>query len=213
MTTTLNNTQAYNEPNTDELKQNELKQGNLSLEQQTATVVITHQVKDSFKQQYENWLQEIMPIAKSYPGHLGVGIVYPVAGASITYTVIIRFDTRQHLLTWMQSESRKTLITKVRPYLVEADKFYVRSGLDFWFTPEGAKAKLPTKWKQFLITWSAIFPLVMIMSTLVDWINTHFSLSLHHELKVLSTTFLVVFMMVYIVMPRYTKLVHQWLFR
>jgi hypothetical protein len=112
----------------------------------------------------------------------------------------------------MQSADRKKLIEKVQPYLVEDDLFYVRSGLDFWFTREEAKARLPTKWKQFLITWSAIFPLVLTISAIADWLTTTIPINPSHELKVLSITFFVVLMMVYVVMPRYTKLVHQWLF-
>lgn len=180
--------------------------------EQAATVVISHHVKDDSKNNYEAWLNEIIPVSKSYPGHLGVGIVHPVPGATVTYTVIIRFDTRKNLITWMESDDRKKLIEKVKPYLVEDDKFFVRSGLDFWFTPEEAKAKLPTKWKQFLITWSAIFPLVFTISALVDWLLTSASITLNHPLKVLLLTCLVVLMMVYVVMPRYTKLVHKWLF-
>jgi antibiotic biosynthesis monooxygenase (ABM) superfamily enzyme len=181
-------------------------------DEQTATVVITHQIKEEFKSNYEAWLNEIIPVSKPYPGHLGVSIVHPVPGATVTYTVIIRFDTRKNLLTWMESDDRKKLIEKVKPCLVEDDKFFVRSGLDFWFTPEGAKAKLPTKWKQFLVTWSAIFPLVLVMSALIDWLTTSISITLNHPVKVLSLTILVVLMMVYVVMPRYTKLVHKWLF-
>nr|WP_294838267.1 antibiotic biosynthesis monooxygenase [uncultured Methylotenera sp.] len=180
--------------------------------EQAATAVISHHVKDDAKLDYEAWLNEIIPVAKSYPGHLGVSIVHPVAGATVTYTVIIRFDTRKNLLTWMQSKDRKKLIKKVQPHLVEDDKFFVRSGLDFWFTPQEAKAKLPTKWKQLLMTWSAIFPLVLTMSALVNWLANSIQVSLGHELTVLITTFLVVLMMVYVVMPRYTKLVHKWLF-
>ncbi|HEY0843688.1 antibiotic biosynthesis monooxygenase [Methylotenera sp.] len=180
--------------------------------EQTATVVISHHVRDDAKLDYEAWLNEIIPVAKSYPGHLGVSIVHPVAGATVTYTVIIRFYTRKNLLTWMQSDARKKLIKKVQPYLVEDDKFFVRSGLDFWFTPQEAKAKLPTKWKQLLMTWSAIFPLVLTMSAFVNWLANSISVTLGHELTVLITTFLVVLMMVYVVMPRYTKLVHKWLF-
>jgi len=189
---------------------------NLSIEQidaeQTATVVISHQVNDQYKSNYEAWLKEIIPVSKSYPGHLGVSIVHPVAGATVTYTVIIRFDTRKNLLNWMGSDDRKKLIEKVKPYLADDDKFFVRSGLDFWFTPEGAKAKLPTKWKQFLVTWSAIFPLVLGMSALIEWLVNNLSISVNHPVKVLGLTFLVVLMMVYVVMPRYTKLVHKWLF-
>jgi len=180
--------------------------------EQTATVVISHHVRDDAKLDYEAWLNQIIPVSKSYPGHLGVSIVHPVAGATVTYTVIIRFDTRKNLLTWMKSDDRKNLIKKVQHYLVEDDNFFVRSGLDFWFTPEEAKAKLPTKWKQLLMTWSAIFPLVLTMSAFVNWLANSISVTLGHELTVLITTFLVVLMMVYVVMPRYTKLVHKWLF-
>lgn len=180
--------------------------------EQTASVVISHHVKDNFKDNYEAWLKEIIPISKSYPGHFGVSVVHPVPGATATYTVIIRFDTRKNLLFWMQSNDRKKLIEKVQPFLEGNDKFYVSSGLDFWFTPEGAKAKLPKKWKQFLVTWSAIFPLVLGISALVDWLINSLALTLNHELKVLCLTFFVVLMMVYVVMPRYTKLVHKWLF-
>lgn len=181
--------------------------------EQTATVVITHHVKDNSKKNYEAWLQEIIPICKSFPGHLGVGIVQPVPDATVTYTVIIRFDTRKNLITWMESDNRKQLIEKVKPYLVKGDQFFVRSGLDFWFTPEEAKAKLPTKWKQFLITWSAIFPLVIMASWLVDLLTTSILTPENHLVKGLINTFLVVFMMVYVVMPRYTKLAHKWLFK
>ena len=61
----------------------------------------------------------------------------------------------------MGSGEREQLIEKVTPLLAAPDDFYISSGLDFWFAPAGAKAKLPTRWKQYLLTWSAIFPLVL----------------------------------------------------
>jgi len=61
----------------------------------------------------------------------------------------------------MESDERERLIEKVQPLFVEADDFYISSGLDFWFTPACAKAKMPVRWKQYLITWSAIYPLAL----------------------------------------------------
>jgi antibiotic biosynthesis monooxygenase (ABM) superfamily enzyme len=177
-----------------------------------ATVVITHRVKNERAASYEAWLNEIVPLSKTYPGHLGVSIIRPVSGATVTFTVIIRFDTRDHLLAWMQSEDRKRLIEKVRPCLEEDDKFFVRSGLDFWFTPEGAKARLPTRWKQFLVTWSAIYPLVLVAFPSVESAMHQFAMPDNRYLRTLIVSGIVVLLMVYIVMPRYTKLVHRWLF-
>ncbi len=178
-----------------------------------ASAVITHHVKDAHTEHYENWLGEIVPLCKTYPGHLGVLVIRPVVGATTTFTVVIRFDTREHLCTWMQSEDRKRLIEKAKPFLIEDDRFLVRSGLDFWFTPEAAKAKLPTRWKQFLVTWSAIFPLSLIMVPTMDLMLNRLGLPDNRYVKTMCVTFVVVLLMVYVVMPRYTKLVHRWLFR
>jgi hypothetical protein len=186
---------------------------NLSLDiEQASTAAITHHVNELYKNDYEVWLTEIIPVCKSYAGHLGVGVIRPVAGATTTYTVFVRFDTQANLLTWMHSEDRNKLVQKVQPYLAKEEEFQVKSGLDFWFTPEEVKAKLPTKWKQFLVTWSAIFPLVLGISALIEFILTNLSAELNHTVKIFVLTFFVVLMMVYVVMPRYTKLVHKWLF-
>ena len=154
-----------------------------------------------------------MPVCKTYPGHLGVMIVRPVAGATTTYTVVIRFDTRDHLLAWMESDDRKRLLIKVKPCLADDDRFFVRSGLDFWFTPEGAKALLPVRWKQFLITWSAIYPLVLLAFPAVESSMHALGVPDNRYFRTLVVTFFVVLLVVYVVMPRYTRLVHRWLFR
>jgi antibiotic biosynthesis monooxygenase (ABM) superfamily enzyme len=179
----------------------------------SASVVITHHVNEDQQAGYEQWLGEIVPISKKYPGHLGVQIIRPISGATATYTIIIRFDTEAHLRAWTGSQDRKRLIGKVRPLLAADDKFYVLSGMDFWFTPQGAKAKLPTRWKQFLVTWSAIYPLVLLVPLFVTPVMRQFGMPDSHYLKTLLVTGVVVFMMVYVVMPRYTQTVHRWLFR
>ncbi len=179
---------------------------------QNATAVISHRLREGCLDLYEKWLDEIVPTCKTYPGHLGVIVIRPVPGATATYTVVIRFDTRDHLLAWMGSEDRRRLIERVKPCLADDDKFFVRSGLDFWFTPEGAKAKLPTRWKQFLVTWSAIYPLVLLAFPVVDSAMHQLAIPESHYLRTLIVSCIVVLLMVYVIMPRYTKLVHRWLF-
>jgi antibiotic biosynthesis monooxygenase (ABM) superfamily enzyme len=185
---------------------------NISGSDQNATVVITHRVKEGCEEMYQKWLDDIVPRSKTYPGHLGVMIVRPVPGATSTFTVVIRFDTEAHLQAWMGSDERKRLIEKVKPCLADDDQFFVRTGLDFWFTPEGAKAKLPTRWKQFLVTWSAIFPLATLAFPAVESAMQRLGLPDNRYLRALIVTCIVVLLMVYVVMPRYTKAVHRWLF-
>ncbi len=177
-----------------------------------ATAVITHRVRDGQQEGYDAWLNEIGPLCRSYPGHLDLHIIRPIPGLTATYTVIIRFDTREHLQGWMSSQDRKRLIEQVRPLLVQDDDFFIRSGLDFWFTPEGARAKVPVRWKQFLVTWSAIFPLVLVIPLVVAMGLRQLGVPQNHYLDLLLSTGSVVWVMVYLVMPHYTKLIQRWLF-
>jgi antibiotic biosynthesis monooxygenase (ABM) superfamily enzyme len=177
-----------------------------------ATAVITHRVRPDKHADYEHWLNEIAPLCRAWTGHLDWHIVRPIPGVTETFTVIIRFDTTDHLKQWMASTERARLIEKVRPLFVGSDDFYVSSGLDFWFAPAGAKARIPVRWKQYLVTWSAIFPLAVAVPWIVSPALRRLGVPVSPPLNTLAVTAVVVFLMVYVVMPRYTRLVQRWLF-
>ncbi len=126
--------------------------------------------------------------------------------------MIVRFDTPEHLQGWMNSEHRKRLIEKAKPILAKDDDFFIKSGLDFWFTPEDAGAKVPVRWKQFLVTWSAIYPLVLGVPLIVLPLLRLLGIPPDRHIDTLIITGSVVLLMVYIVMPRYTNLLKSWLF-
>lgn len=178
-----------------------------------ATAVITHRVRHDRQADYERWLETIAPLCRAAPGHLDWHIVRPIPGLTETYTVIVRFEDRVHLERWMNSATRAQLIESVRPLLVDGDEVRISSGLDFWFTPTGSKAKVPVRWKQFLVTWSAIYPLVLGVPMAVVPLLQRLGLPANRWVTMLAVTGLVVFLMVYVVMPRYTRLLQRWLFQ
>ncbi len=178
-----------------------------------ATAVITHRVKDEHRIEYEIWLNEIGPVCKTFPGHLDLQIVRPISTLTATYTIIIRFNSQDNLEAWMYSKERRQLIENVRPLLVKDDDFFIRSGLDFWFTPEGAKAKIPIRWKQFMVTWSAIYPLVLGVPLIVLPVLRQLRLPQDRYLDALCVSGVIVFLMVFLIMPRYTRMIQHWLFR
>jgi antibiotic biosynthesis monooxygenase (ABM) superfamily enzyme len=178
-----------------------------------ATAVITHRVRDGHRAEYEAWLEDISPLSGHYPGHLDWQIIRPIVGVTKTFTVIIRFDTQDHLKAWLGSPERNRLIEKVRPLLVAGDDVVVRDGLDFWFLPEAAKAQAPVRWKQLLVTWSAIYPLALGMPVLVGLALRWAGVPYFRYLDGLVVTGILVYLMVYVVMPRYTHLIRGWLFR
>jgi antibiotic biosynthesis monooxygenase (ABM) superfamily enzyme len=84
--------------------------------------------------------------------------------------------------------------------------------MDFLFTPHDGSQRVPVRWKQFLVTWSAILPLTLGLP-LVLAPGLH-ALGWHNHLVITSIVSAVaVFLMVYLIMPRYTRLVRRWLFR
>ena len=178
-----------------------------------ATVVITHRVRAGQEARYEDWLDEIGPVSRASPGQLDWQVVRPVPGLTTTYTVIIRFDTREHLEGWMTSDERRRLIEKARPILLVDDDFRVRSGLEFWFAPDDAPGAVPVRWKQVLVSWSAIYPLVLAVPLVVRPAAAALGLPANRPLDTLVVTGLVAFLMAYVVMPRYTRLFRRWLFR
>ncbi len=180
--------------------------------QQGATAFITHQVREDKKNMYENWLKEIASACKSHIGSLDVNVISPIPDLTETYSLIIRFDTPEHLDQWLRSDDCVSFVEKVQPLLGRDEDIFIKSGLDFWFTPEGAKAQLPKRWKQFLVTWSAIYPITLIAQKLVLYSIQLLRIPENFFLNTFLITGIVVWAMVYVVMPRYTRLVQRWLF-
>ena len=176
-----------------------------------ATVVISHRIRHDAHAAYEDWLTAIGPVCRSFPGHLDWQIIRPITGLSGTYTVVIRFDTQAHLENWMFSEERKGFVAKVRTLLEADDQFHITTGLDFWFAPEGA-TKVPYRWKQALVTWSAIYPLVLIVPLVLLPLFQWIGLPDHPLFVNLLGSGVIVVLMAYVVMPHYTKLIKGWLY-
>jgi antibiotic biosynthesis monooxygenase (ABM) superfamily enzyme len=174
------------------------------------TFIIQHKVRAAHREQYEAaWLRDVGREAERYPGHLGTNVIRPL-DAHGQYT-IIRFDAYEHLRAWVESDTRRQYIRQVEPILDGGDRIEIKSGLDFWFTPPGVRA--PNRFKQSLITFSAIYPLTLaVPAGLAPVINAVLLLG-----NLFISRFLVagviVWLMVYVIMPRYARAVSEWLYR
>ncbi|MDD4969346.1 MAG: antibiotic biosynthesis monooxygenase [Paludibacter sp.] len=183
------------------------------MEKQGASVVISHQIREGKQSEYEKWLEEIGPICRNAAGNIDWQIIRPIPTLTSTYTVIIRFDTTEHLKDWMNSLERSDLIKKAQPLFEKGDDYYIKSGLDFLFTPLESKTKTPMRWKQFLVTWSAIYPLSLSIPFIITPILRACRFP---QIRIIDSFFIsgsVVLLMVYIIMPYYTKLIKKWLYK
>ncbi|MBM3819397.1 MAG: antibiotic biosynthesis monooxygenase [Acidimicrobiia bacterium] len=172
--------------------------------------VIRHEVREGHDADYEAWVAEVLPIAESFPGHQGVAIIRPPQGSRV-YTIVLHFDTLEHLRGWLESDVRKHLLEKVEPFLTHAPgEVEIRPGLEFWLSPPGQKHARP--YKQFLLILSAFYPLTLTMTWLLQPLFAAAPALGTAPVRVLMVGGSVIAIMTWVVMPRYTSAVSAWLY-
>ena len=172
---------------------------------ETVTGIIVHHPRADARDEYEQWLIDIREACRQFPGYLSTDVIRPI-GSQPNYTVIIRFAGIEALRGWMVSPERRDFLQRIEHALEQADRYEIRTGLDFWFPPP--KLEPPKTWKQYLLTLSAIFPLTVI----VPWALAPLLGGLHMLATKAIIAAVIVALMVYVIMPRYTRLVSRWLY-
>jgi antibiotic biosynthesis monooxygenase (ABM) superfamily enzyme len=176
------------------------------------TLVIQHEVKPASRTAYEEWLKEIAQACQRFQGHLGVNIIRP-HGTAHAYAIVLRFDSHDHLTGWIESDARRELLARAAPLFLSAEELEIQTGLEYWFTPPASKPLHAKPFKQFLVTLSAIFPLTVVVPWALAPIVRRFPPVGWPVLSNLIVASIVVALMVYVIMPRYTRLVARWLFQ
>lgn len=174
-------------------------------------LVIRHKVKAEAIAAYEGWLARIIPAAAQYPGHLGVHVVRPPSGHD-EYVNVLRFATAADAERWQASDERAKLVDEARPLLSELEDIEVKSGIDYWFTPPSI-TKAPPRWKQWLVTTSVIWPLTILVPWAMGPLFDTAPALQHFGLKQGILAAIIVGLVVYVVMPRYVRLLSPWFFR
>jgi uncharacterized protein len=177
-----------------------------------ATAVITHRVPAAQHGAYEGWLDAILAACAAAPGHLDSQVVRPLAGRTETWTLVLRFASRDDLRGWLASDTRARLLGELTPLEVRMEEPRILSGLEFFFPPPGEAPRQPVRWKQYLLTWSAVYPLMLTVASSAFALLRRIGLPTPFPLVMFFVTALVVFLLVYVVMPPYTRLMRGWLF-
>lgn len=174
------------------------------------TLVVRHRVRPAYLSEYEAWLKTSVRAAMSQEGHLGVNVIRP-GEADNTFTTIVRFIDSVRLQSWINSHLRDQLIREVAPMLEEEDRPEIESQAEFWFTPNHTDAKQPPKWKQALLSYVVIAPLSMVIPQLWGPVfQTHPSLGGIVPSNLIITA-CIVGLVTYLIMPKVTRWLANWL--
>lgn len=173
------------------------------------TFAVARNVKPGLEAAFEAWVHDISEAALSFPGHIGVGVVRPVAGGNNQYLVIFRFASEADYQRWLKSAERKHWLERVKPLTLGKPIEQFTPGLEFWFTPVGSVTlRNPPRWKMVLVTLLGLLPLSTIINYVLapilrPWISPL-------ELLILNAVIVVSFM-TYAIMPVLTRVFAVWL--
>ena len=173
------------------------------------TTTVTRRVKPGHEPLYEQFLAGINAAARQFPGHLGVEVFRPESAAVGEYRIVYRFDTRDHLRAWLESDERAAWLERAEPHVIGPMRTRFVTGLESWFTLPGRPSiPPPPPYKMALLTWITIFPLITLVVIALDPLLE--KLDLVPRLAV--TTAVTVPIMTWLVMPRVTRLLRSWLY-
>ncbi len=175
-------------------------------------VLITRHVRPGRGADYAQIIAGLTVAAARYPGHLGGHLFRPGDQSdsdAAPFHLVFAFDTDEHLHAWNQSPEREKGLAQMESLICGADETRVLSGLERWFAlPAQPNRPPPPRWKMAVVTWFGIFPLVLLLSTLIAPLLA----PVHPGLSVAVVTVLVVVCMTWFVAPTLTRLFAGWLY-
>ncbi len=172
------------------------------------TVSISRKVKPGCEPAYEQWVSGVIEAASTYPGHLGTNVLRPGPATGYEYVLIYRFDNYSNCQQWETSPLRQHWLDQLEG-LVEGSATTQRgTGLEFWFDlPELPVAK-PSPWKMSVVLICVVYLLVMMLNLVfASWLD-----QMPLWLRILCVVVAQVLLMTYLVMPRVTRMLKNWLY-
>ena len=175
------------------------------------TVSFTRRADPGHATEMVAWIRSGLLLAEGFPGFLGGGWVR-TRGGSDEWHMLARFDSPDSLAGWEASPERRWWLGSAQG-LAEMTRAERRTGIEGWFdTPEQVEAVGPVqagppRWKQATTIWLAFFPLnllatVTLGALIADWPVVP---------RTAVLTLVLTPLMVYLILPRITRLLGWWL--
>jgi antibiotic biosynthesis monooxygenase (ABM) superfamily enzyme len=172
------------------------------------TVLYSRRVKPGREAEFKDWAHGIVAAARQFPGHLAASVLD--TPGSREYHILFSFADRRSLRAWLDSPERHRWLARVSD-LLEADRGLQQlTGLETWFKLPGSTVptiKPPPRWKMWLVSLAAVYPLVLAFQALVVPRMTRLPL----PLRALLFPLVLLTLMTFVVMPVVTRLLHRWL--
>ncbi|MFJ4196287.1 antibiotic biosynthesis monooxygenase [Pseudomonas sp. NPDC089534] len=178
---------------------------------EVVTLIIKHRVKAGFEQPYEAWLRNIVAVAGREEGHLGVDVMRSRQGGLALFTCVLRYCSTEAMQRWLDSPQRQALVEEAAPMLADGDQTEVNPVNEFWFAPLADAASPPPRWKQAVVTLLVILPHTLLVPLIWGPLLKLNAFLSNYVVATFLITLTIVLSVVYVCMPRATRLFAPWL--
>jgi antibiotic biosynthesis monooxygenase (ABM) superfamily enzyme len=179
--------------------------------EEVVTLIVKHRIKAGFEVPYEAWLRHIVGVAAQSEGHLGVDVIPGKNAGLQMFTCVLRFCSTEAMQRWLDSPQRQALVDEATPMLADGDQTEINPVNEFWFSPLADAASPPPRWKQAVITLLVILPHTLLVPLIWGPLLRLNAFMSNYVVATFLITLTIVLSVVYVFMPRVTRLFAPWL--
>ena len=171
------------------------------------TAVFSRRVAEGHEDEYRAVTERAAVVSRSFPGHLASTVLH-TAGTR-DYQTIYTFADPHAMHDWIVSDERRELAHRLEEISEAYEQVQPLTGLETWFLlPNRSTLKPPPRWKMWLLSFVAVYPLVVLFQWLVAPPLEDLPLlarSAMFPLVLLSA-------MTFVLMPVATRVAKRWLY-
>ena len=171
------------------------------------TAIISVRVDPDHVDGYLELYHQIDDAMSRAPGFVRTELFEPVPGTQDDHVVVFTFDGRDHLDAWLTSPERRAIIDRMQPFIETPHLINVVGGFGGWFDLGGASE--PKKWKQAAVVLLALYPTVLAITLVDNWILPDPPLAV----DILIGNIIGVIVLTWLLMPPLTRALSRWLTR
>lgn len=171
-----------------------------AVDREAVSAVVTRVVRPGKEDEFAAWADEVDRAAAVFPGHRGAVRLHDEQGLD---HLIYQFDTEEHLRAWERSQTRRELIRQGDR--LSDEQRSTAAGSNAWFAVPGGNAS--PRWKTFLITWAAVYPTLLLISTVLNAVAPGLPQPLSLAISSVSLTAL----LTWAILPPVTRRARPWL--
>lgn len=166
------------------------------------TVMSSRAIEAGAEARFERWVDQLQDAARDAAGYLGAIQLRQTQGLQ---HLVFRFEREADARAWREGD-------RYRELAVAADEF--SSGLDQAQAGDPVRFEAPNDnaavgWKRFVTTWIAVFPVLLVISSVMRWLLA----DLPPTLQLLPSSLILTAVLQWIILPRLQRWSRAWLLK